>query len=478
MKSMKVFFVICLLALSVNGMIHKLKISGSDDRKAILIGDFGFNEGGKLTINFKNNVDETASSSKINFSIVAGKNSFTPPTLIDDSVCSSENAGFATIEEHLEISFNEKEGNEYLKNHEESHEPMSDITKNYLPPGYYYVFVVKCEQDDAINAEIDWDAHNINSRTGAINYLSAGRIPLTWVSIFFAIVWVAFSSFWIVILLKGRKKANRVHIFLACFFIFYTISYFFDFGTYIVMGNEGSRKAMGFFFFFFTIVRGLLFFLIIVIIGTGLSFIKRHLRRRELLLIISVVVLQVLANIAYTVYENRPKTASNRTTWMAVFRIADLVCCCCVVIPIIWSLNTLRKKADSETGTSQEHEQEQKSITKLRLFQRYYLLVIGFVYIRIILVYLISLYVEYYNEWTIDLVKELLSLGFYGFIVYLFRPEAENPFIEYELDDYVAPTLVDLNDEPAANDEEASPAPTQTQNTAILVGDDEIVIEE
>jgi len=469
MHSFSAFLFALLLLCNANAMIHKLHIDKNDDRKAILIGDFGFNENGQLIVNFKNKVEDQ----KISFVALQSKNSYTPPDYNSDNACSIDNPSYISAVKQLKITFEAVKGQAYID--DENRIPMDDTTDNYLPPGYYYFYVLKCDSGAQIDADFEWDAHNIMN-DGKINYLPAGKIPLTKVALAFAFLWIAFSICWIILLLKGRKKVNRVHIFLACFLIFTTVSFFFEFGTYVVMGNEGGRKAMGFFFFFFTIIRGLLFFLIIVIIGTGLSFIKRHLRRRELILIVSVVVLQFFSNIAYTVYENRPKTDPKRTTWMAVFRIADLICCCFVVIPILWSLNVLRKKVNLNSD-GEDLEQDQKSITKLRLFQRYYLLVIGFVYIRIIINYLISSYVSYTNEWLIDFVDELLSLGFYSFICYLFRPEAENPFIEFEHNEYVAPTLVEMEGgaEPSVQ-LESEPEPKQ--NNAILVGDDEIVIEE
>lgn len=94
-------------------------------------------------------------------------------------------------------------------------------------------------------------------------------------------------------------------------------------------------------------VRGLLFFTVLALIGTGLVVVKRHLAHRELVLIIAVIATQIAANIAYVVVNNTPKTNPHRTTWLALLRAADLLCCCGVVVPILWSLSALRKSADA-----------------------------------------------------------------------------------------------------------------------------------
>jgi len=162
-----------------------------------------------------------------------------------------------------------------------------------------------------------------------------------------------------------------------------------------------------------------------------------------------------------------------------LFRVGDLLCCCCVVVPVLWSLNSLRKKVDLTPPESEaELNVEQKSITKLKLFQRYYLLVVAYVYLRVIITYMLNMYVDYKNEWTIDFVDELLSLGFYIFICYLFRPEADNPFFEEDDDNYIAPVLTPSNSNETGMLEPSLALDTdnnvKTQNSAVLTGDDEI----
>ena len=169
--------------------------------------------------------------------------------------CADDTPGRVRVDSHVEITFAQKEGEEYERNEERV--PFDDTTTatNFLVPEYYRVYVLKCS-DVEIDAEIDWVAYNM--KNGKENYLSAGEMPLPYVYLFFFFVWGIFAALWAAILLKGRRKVNKIHILLEAFIIFAALALIVNFGTYVVMANRGGRMAMGVFFFIFTMCVGLL----------------------------------------------------------------------------------------------------------------------------------------------------------------------------------------------------------------------------
>ena len=86
-----------------------------------------------------------------------------------------------------------------------------------------------------------------------------------------------------------------------------------------------------------------------MIIGTGLTFIKKHLSRKEMGIIATVIILQILVNLALVFVGNMSKSNPHRSFCLIVFRLGDLICCCCVVVPVLWSLSDLRARADTQS---------------------------------------------------------------------------------------------------------------------------------
>ena len=55
-------------------------------------------------------------------------------------------------------------------------------------------------------------------------------------------------------------------------------------------------------------------------------------------------------------------------TWRDLLHLVDIVCCCCILFPIVWSINHLRQAAGSDGKAN-------ASLGRLRLFREFYVMV-------------------------------------------------------------------------------------------------------
>ena len=138
----------------------------------------------------------------LNFIIYETKNSFSQEQFLLEDACDVKNPGFVNATDSFSVNFATDAGNKYLYDEEKT--PFTDNTVNYLPPGYYHVFLLRCSNEyQKTTIKIHWDAHNVN-KNGQNDYLSAGMKNVFPVSFVFAFLWIAFAIFWIALMLKGR----------------------------------------------------------------------------------------------------------------------------------------------------------------------------------------------------------------------------------------------------------------------------------
>ena len=76
----------------------------------------------------------------------------------------------------------------------------------------------------------------------------------------------------------------------------------------------------------------------------------------------------------------------------------------------------------------QETRADKKLSEKLKLFRRFYGLVVAYIYTTRIIVYLFATMLTYRHEWVRYFVVEGVTLAFYFTVGSLFLPMCENPY--------------------------------------------------
>jgi len=87
---------------------------------------------------------------------------------------------------------------------------------------------------------------------------------------------------------------------------------------------------------------------IILLMGAGWSLLKPFLSDREKRIIIIVLPLQMLANVAVVMMNEFLPGSQGWVTWSDVFLLVDLLCCIAVLLPIVWSIRSLRQSSESD----------------------------------------------------------------------------------------------------------------------------------
>merc|ERR1711862_503430 len=88
-------------------------------------------------------------------------------------------------------------------------------------------------------------------------------------------------------------------------------------------------------------------------------------------------------------------------------------------------------------GTDNEESSNSRTLSKLKLFRSFYILVVSYIYFTRVVVYLFATVLSYRVTWLRHFITEIGTLSFYVVIGFKFRPEVENPYMQvlYKRDD-------------------------------------------
>lgn len=94
-----------------------------------------------------------------------------------------------------------------------------------------------------------------------------------------------------------------------------------------------------------------------------------------------------------------------------------------VLFPVVWSIRHLRESSATDGKAA-------ASLNKLRLFRKFYVMVLAYIYTTRILVYLISNSMEFQYEWLGPFFSEIVYLIFYITTGIMFSPEPGNEYLQ------------------------------------------------
>lgn len=327
--------------------------------------------------------------------------------------------------------------------------------------GLYFLMYQVCTRDNATSFaeirstfELDLAYHNYD-QLGSISYLTAGEMPLPHMFLYFSVSYALCLGIWISNIRgiqSGRDdtKAGRpvvlpIHHLMTALLILKFFSIFFESIRYHYIRVSGHAEAWSVVYYTFAFLKGTFLFTVILLIGSGWSFVKPFLTDREKKIIFLVLVLQVVDNIAVVVLSHETEGERLYDDWSAVLHLVDILCCCAVLVPIVWSVNALEKNTETEnsektsgdgTDESVATDESQKTLTKLKLFRSFYLLVVAYIYFTRIVVFLFATVLGYRHTWLRYFVTELGTLAFYTVVGMKFRPMVENPYFAVKKDEY------------------------------------------
>lgn len=321
--------------------------------------------------------------------------------------------------------------------------------------GLYFLIYQVCTRGNTTFTEIrstfelDLAYHNYD-QLGNISYLTAGEIPLPHMFLYFSVSYALLVGIWISNIRgiqsgredtgSGRPVVLAIHHLMTALLILKFFSVFFESIRYHYIRISGHADAWSVVYYTFAFLKGTFLFTVILLIGSGWSFVKPFLTDREKKVIFLVLLLQVVDNIAVIVLTHETEGERLYDDWSAILHLVDIVCCCAVLVPIVWSVNALEKNTDAEAegedNESVPSNESQKTLTKLKLFRSFYLLVVAYIYFTRIVVFLFATVLGYRHTWLRYFVTELGTLTFYAVVGIKFRPMVENPYFAVKKGDY------------------------------------------
>lgn len=163
-------------------------------------------------------------------------------------------------------------------------------------------------------------------------------------------------------------------------------------------------------------------------VGSGWTLIRGHLQANEKRIIFTVLILQVIDNIAIVMVAETAPGSIGWLTWRDILHIVDIICCCAILFPIVWSIRHLRQAAETDGKM-------QNNLLKLQLFRQFYVMIVVYVYFTRIVVYLLEATIPFYLYWFGELFTELATLLLFLVTGFKFRPVGENPYLHVATDE-------------------------------------------
>ncbi|EKX40699.1 hypothetical protein GUITHDRAFT_142570 [Guillardia theta CCMP2712] len=132
---------------------------------------------------------------------------------------------------------------------------------------------------------------------------------------------------------------------------------------------------------------------------------------------------KVVVNTAVVMVEELPSSQSGWETWRDVLQLADIMCCFGVLMSIVWSIRQLNEVGEADGKT-------QDNVKKLKLFRRFYMIVLGYIYLTRIFVVMMGTLLACRYTWVCTVVEEFATLCLFVWIGHAFRPTHNNPYLQ------------------------------------------------
>jgi len=341
--------------------------------------------------------------------------------------------------------------------------------------GLYFVIFQLCPRDTELkdvemrtSFELDLHFKNYDS-FGNPSYLTAGEMKLPGMYLYFSISYALCFFLWannIRNIRLGRDPiwvprgggASRptvlaIHHLMTLLLGLKTSTVFFEALRYFSIRIHGHAEFLSVVYYVMSFVKGMFMFTVVLLIGSGWSLIKPVLGDKEKKIIWVVLLLQVINNIAVAVLAQEAEGEKLYDDWSALLHLVDVLCCCAIMIPIVWNVSSLEVLVEGKTEnliSSSEGSSEKtktnaitdiesevpataevaRTLQKLKQFQRFYMLVVAYIYFTRIVVYLFATMLGYRLTWVRYFVNELATLVFYLVVGILFHPMEDNQYLE------------------------------------------------
>ena len=295
--------------------------------------------------------------------------------------------------------------------------------------GLYSLFFHSCPNYDLkcpfgchtkSNLSIDITEKNNDSYNTV--YLSAGEIPLPEIYFALSVIFFILGFVWVHVVRSKKEEAFKIHYLMALLVFVKAFALLFHGINFHYISTVGSQIETWAVLYYTThLLKGALLFITIVLIGTGWAFIKHILSDKDKKIFAIVIPLQVLANVAEIIVDESEEGDMKHNMWKEVFILVDLLCCGCILFPVVWSIKHLQEASHIDGKAA-------INLKKLKLFRRFYVMVVCYIYFTRIIVYLLKITLPFQYEWMDVFIQHVAILCFFILTGYHFQPTPQNPY--------------------------------------------------
>lgn len=406
-----------LFPACVLGAIEKLSVL-NDGRMMFTIDTFGFDDGGKISLEMKD------------LAVMVDGKSVSPEGDIGILVSNVDTEIILKMEETIDLCLIDQPGLDIL----ESWQIDLPLTKpkkmeTTIPAGManeYSIFYYNCKSGATVNFDLDIELYNVNN--GKKDYLPVGESSLPNVWFGFSFVFFLGLLWWGNHLKAQWDNKHAIHVLMTVLLVLKVMTMAVDGLKLSHMKATGTGSAWDWIWFMLYGVKGAALFIVIVLIGSGWSFVKPFLQEKEKKIVMIILPLQVINNIALAVTEEENQGSQGWATWRDILHLFDIICCCAILFPIVWSIKHLREASATDGKAAVNME-------KLTLFRQFYMMVVSYIYFTRIIVFLLGSTLPFRWAWISTAATQGATLLFYAVTGYKFRPMRSNPYLRVSQED-------------------------------------------
>eukprot|EP01062_Namystynia_karyoxenos_P034222 TRINITY_DN2509_c0_g1_i1.p1 TRINITY_DN2509_c0_g1~~TRINITY_DN2509_c0_g1_i1.p1 ORF type:complete len:534 (+),score=207.22 TRINITY_DN2509_c0_g1_i1:86-1603(+) len=292
--------------------------------------------------------------------------------------------------------------------------------------GFHALYFYNCRRSD-IRIAIEIQQFNLVNEER--RYLQVGDWPLPVIFLCFFFIYAAALAFWGHVMQSNKEHLHKIHFLMIALLGLKCGTMLFESLKYHAFAETGTGSTWNMFFHLFLMLKGITLFVAIMLLGSGWSFLKPHLAERDKQILMLVVPLQVGVNVCDIAIDETTEGDPTWTTWQNALRVADIICCCVVLLPIVWSVKGLIQASQSDGKVA-------RSLVRLRQFRTFYLLVVCYIYFSRVLVSLLETALPFQLTFVGPLTLEAGTLFCYLFVGRKFRPMSQNPYLALQEDDW------------------------------------------
>lgn len=295
--------------------------------------------------------------------------------------------------------------------------------------GLFSVFFHSCPNYQAYGRSTWSNLSMFITEKNIENYLSAGEMPLPELYFALSVIFFILGAIWVQVVKSKREEAFKIHYLMGGLVFLKALALLFHGINFHFIASQGSEIETWAVLYYIThLLKGALLFITIVLIGTGWAFVKHILSDKDKKIFMIVIPLQVLANIAEILTEESEEGEMKHYMWREIFILVDLLCCGAILFPVVWSIRHLQEASHIDGKAA-------INLKKLKLFRRFYVMIVCYIYFTRIIVYLLKVTVPFQYEWLEVFCQHAAILIFFTFTGYHFQPAIQNPYFQLGQDD-------------------------------------------